>query len=492
MRIRTLSMLMTVLTLSGIAVQARAQGGGREQHGSSISKVVRLNRAPVSKEILKVKLPRPVVSKLPNGLTLLVLEQHKLPTVAATLWIESGAMTDPKDMPGLASFTADMLKEGTTHRSSVQLANDVDSIGASLDASAQFGSNSTHVSVSGLATNTDRLLELMSDATLNPTFPQDELDKYKTRQLADLEQERSQPGFLAQERFRQALYRSFPASVTSATPDSVKGVTAADLKTFHDHYYVPSNAILGVVGDVKPDEVKQLVRKYFGDWKGPSPQKAKLSDVPPPAPFKIYLVDRPGSVQTNIVAGDYGARRVDADFVPLTVMNRVLGGGPQARLFLNLREVHGYTYGAYSRVGDDKYREAWAANTEVRTPVTDGSMHELMNEFNRIRSEKVPDGELDEARHAIVAGFALSLEQPQTLLRYWMLVQSYGLPQDYWDRYPVEVAQVSQDAVQTAAKKYVDLDHLQVVCVGDRKQIEDVLKKYGPVEIYDADGKRLE
>ncbi len=492
MRLKRLSMLVIVLMVGGSAGRVRAQGGGQEQHGASVSKVVRLNRAPVSKEILKVKLPRPVVSKLPNGLTLLVLEQHKLPTVAFSLWIESGAMTDPKDMPGLASFTADMLREGTIHRSSSQLASDVDNIGASLNAFAQFGSNTTQISASGLAPNTDRLLDLLSDAALNPTFPQDELDKYKKRQLADLEQQRSEPGFLAQEKFRQALYRSFPASVTSATPDSVGRVTPADLKTFHDDYYVPNNAILGVVGDVKSDEIKELVNKYLGDWKSRSLEKEKFGEVPPATPFKIYLVDRPGSVQTNIVAGDYGARRVDADFVPLTVMNRVLGGGPQARLFLNLREVHGYTYGAYSRVGDDKYREAWAANTEVRTPVTDGSMHELMNEFNRIRSEKVPESELDEARHAIVAGFALSLEQPQTLLRYWMLVQSYGLPQDYWDRYPVEVAQVSQDAVQTAARKYVDLDHLQVVCVGDRKQIEDVLKKYGPVEIYDADGKRLD
>jgi len=485
-------MLTTVLMLGGTEARVRAQGVPPQQHGASVSKVVRLNRAPVSKEILQVKLPRPVVSKLPNGLTLLVLEQHKLPTVAFSLRIESGAMTDPKDMPGLASFTADMLREGTTHRSSSQLASDVDNMGATLNASAPFGSNTTQISASGLAPNADRILDLFSDALLNPTFPQDELDKYKKRQLANLEQQRSEPGFLAEEKFREALYRIFPAAVTTATPDSVNRATPANLQAFHDHYYVPNNAILGVVGDVQSDAIKELVIKYLGEWKNRPLEKESLSELPPAAPFKILLVDRPGSVQTNIVAGDYGARRVDADFVPLTVMNRVLGGGPQARLFLNLREVHGYTYGAYSRVGDENYREAWTVNTEVRTPVTDGSMHELMNEFNRIRTEKVPESELDEARHAIVAGFALSLEQPQTLLRYWMLVQSYGLPQDYWDRYPVEVARMSQDAVQAAAKKYVDLDHLQVVCVGDRKQIEDVLKKYGPVEVYDADGKRLE
>jgi zinc protease len=489
MRKRTLSILIATLVLVGVA-PALAQGGG--QHGASASKVVRLNRAPVNKEILKVTLPRPVVSKLPNGLTLLVLEQHKLPTVTFSLWIESGAMSDPKDMPGLAMFTADMLKEGTSHRSSSQLASDVDNIGASLNASARFGSDTTEISASGLITNTDQILELMSDATLNPSFPQDELDKYKKRALADLEQERSSPRFLGGERFREAVYGNFPAAVYSATPESVNGISQAQLQAFHERYYVPSNAILGVAGDVKPDEVKELVLKYFGGWTDHPLDKAALGDVPPPAPFKISLVDRPGSVQTNILAGDYGARRVDSDFIPMVVMNRVLGGGPQARLFLNLREDKSYTYGAYSRFGDENYRDAWVANTEVRTAVTDGSMHELMYEFNRIRDQKVPENELDESRHAIVASFALSLERPQQLLNYWMLVQDYGLPQDYWDTYPEKVAQVNQDVVQAAAKKFVDLAHLQVVCVGDRKQIEDVLKKYGPVEVYNAEGKRVE
>jgi len=226
--------------------------------------------------------------------------------------------------------------------------------------------------------------------------------------------------------------------------------------------------------------------------------KEDWSRLPAPAPSKIYLVDRPDSVQTNILAGVYGARRIDSDYIALSVMNRVLGGGPQARLFLNLREAHGYTYGAYSRVGDDKYREAWAANTEVRNAVTDSSLEQLMYEFKRIREAAVPESELDEARHSIVASFALSLEQQQQLLSRWMLVQDYGLPTDYWDRYPVEVAHTTPGAVQAAARKYIDLDHLQVVCVGaagqpgnDQKQsIRDVLAKYGTVEVYDTNGKQ--
>ena len=471
-----------------------------QQHAASLSHVVRLNRAPVNKEVLRVRLPRPFETKLDNGLTVLVIEQHKLPTVTLALWAKTGAVADPKDLPGLAHFTADMLREGTTHRSSAQLAADVDDMGASLSASADFGSSVSTVSASGLVENVDRILELMSDVVLNPTFPQDELDKYKQRQLANLQQQRSQPNFLSREKFFQVLYRDFPASEVSATPDSVKRVAPEQLKEFHNRYYLPDNALLGVAGDVKPDELIELIKKHFGEWKGHPMTPPSLGTLPPPGASKIYLVDRPNSVQTNIVAGDYAVRRTDPDFIPLTVMNRILGGGPSARLFLNLREEKGYTYGAYSFFSSEVYRGPWQAVTEVRNDVTDGSMHELMAEFKRIRERKVPEDELDEARRSIVARFALSLEQPSALLTSWMTVKYYNLPQDYWDRYPEQVSGVNQEAVLTAAKKYVDVDHLQIVCVGDGKQpgnkegkpIRDVLKQYGPVEVYDADGKRLE
>jgi len=487
MKQHRLNFAMAIMVCSGLSQVARAQ-----EHGTSMSQVERLNRAPMNKEVLKVQLPRPTETKLANGLTLLLLEQHKLPTASLALWIKTGALADPRDMPGLAKFTADMLHEGTAHRTSAQLAAEVDTIGASLNANAAFGSSVSTVSASTLVENVDRLLDLMSDAVLNPSFPADELEKYRQRQLANLEQQRSQPQFLATEKFRQVLYRDFPASVVSATPDSLKRATPELLKKFHDEYYVPNNAVLGVVGDFKTDEMVSRIKKYFGDWKSGSVPLLKLGPLPPPAPSKIYLVNRHDSVQTNIVAGDYAVRRADPEYVPLQVANQVLGGGPQARLFLNLRENKGYTYGVYSSFSADIYPGPWAARTEVRTNVTDGSMHELMSEFQRLRDEKVPDAELDDARRSIVARFALELESPVSLINDWLTVNYYGLPQAYWDRYPEQIAEVSPDAVQATARKYVDRDHLQIVCVGDGKQIEDVLKKYGPVEVYDTDGKRLE
>lgn len=487
MKRRRLTLLAALVTVSLYPLAlAQGPGGGK---GTSLKAVQRLNRAPVNKEILRVRLPRPSERKLPNGLTVMVLEQHKLPTVTFTLWIKTGALADPQDLPGLAKFTADMLREGTTHRTSAQLAVDVDDIGATLASSANFGSSISTVSASGLVEKVDRLLELMGDVVLNPTFPGEELEKYKTRQLAELEQERSSPRFLSHEKFYQVLYGRFPASEASATPDSVKRATVEHLKQFHDRYYAPNNALFGVVGDVKLEQIVPLIKKYFGEWKTRPVSQPNLGTVPPPGPSKIYLVDRPNSVQTNIVAGDFALRRADPDFIALTVMNRVLGGGPSARLFLNLREEKGYTYGAYSSFTSDIYRGAWTASTEVRNNVTDGSMRELMAEFKRIRDEKVPEGELDDARRSIVASFALSLERPAALLDSWLTVKYYNLPEDYWDRYPEEVAKVNQDVVQRAAKKYVDLGHLQIVCVGDGKQIKQVLEKYGPVEVYDTEGK---
>jgi predicted Zn-dependent peptidase len=486
-----LILFVTFCLLVSTGTPARAQGPGGEK-GTAVSEVQRLNRAPVSKEILRVKLPRPRETKLANGLTVLVLEQHKLPTVAFSLWVKTGALADPQDLPGLAESTAEMLREGTTHRTSAQLAADVDGLGASLMASADFGADMSTVFASGLSESTERLLELMSDIVLNPTFPPDEFAKYQKRQLAQLEQMRSRPGFLAQERFHKVLYGDFAAAIVSATPESLKAMTTAQLKDFHDRYYVPNNALLGVVGDVQFDQVISLIQKAFGAWQSHPVASPDLGKISPPAPAKITLVDRPDSVQTNILTGDFAVRRADPDYIPLTVMNRVLGGGPSARLFLNLREKHGYTYGAYSSFTSDIYPGAWRANTEVRNAVTDGSMHELMEEFKRIRTEPVPESELDEARRSVVARFALDLEQPTTLLSFYMTANYFRLPQDYWDRYPEQVAKVSPQVVQQMAKKYVDLEHLQLVCVGDSKQIKDTLKKYGPLEVYDADGKRLE
>jgi zinc protease len=463
----------------------------QQDKGTSVKAVQRLNRAPVNREVLQVKLPRPTETKLANGLTVLLIERHKVPTVNFALWINSGSLDDPKDLPGLAKFTADMLREGTARRSSAQLSSEIDALGGTLNAAADFGSSHTRVTASGFAENADKLLDMMSDVVLNPAFPNDELEKYKRRQLAELEQQRSEPDFLSQERLFRALYINSPAAVISATPASVNAASVQQLKQFNSQHYLPNNAMLGVAGDFDTKQMLALVEKYFGGWKQGASGPASHAAMPVPAAYKISLVDRPDSVQTNILTGELAVPRNNPDFLPLRVLNRILGEGTTGRLFLNLREEKGYTYGAYSSFDADTYPRPVIANTEVRTVVTDGSMHELLGELKRLREEPVPATDLDEARRAIVANFALSLERQTQLLELWMQVKHNGLPEDYWDSYPAEIAKVNPDAIQRVAKKYLDPDHLQVVCVGNGKEIKDTLAKYGPVEVYDVDGKKV-
>ena len=477
------------LTIAVFALAALAGSALRAQEKATpLSQVERLNRAPVSKKILRVRLPRPLVTKLPNGLTLVLLEDHKLPTATFILWIRPGQLADPSNLPGLASFTADMLREGTERRSSLAIAAEADSMGATLGANTRFGASYTVVNAAGLADSAPQLLDLLSDIVLHPAFRPDEVASYKQREMAALEQRLANPVFLGQRALRPILYGAGPLGVASATRDSIAKATPEDLKRFHDEHYRPGNAILGAIGDFKTSEMRALIEKYFAPWSGAAEPAPSLAAKAEPQPARITLVDRPGSVQTYIMAASRAIRRIDPEYYALQVMNQILGGGPQARLFLDLREEHGYTYGAYSNFSAEIYPGEWLAAAAVRTPVTDGSMTQFVYEFKRMSIDPVPQSELDDARHAIVSSFALALEQPARLLDNWMTVQYYDLPADYWDHYAERIAAVNAAAVQTAARKFVDLTHMQWITVGDRRQIQEALAKYGPVTVVDAEG----
>ena len=482
--VRGFALSVAALAFTSLAVSALRS----QEKATPLSQVERLNRAPVNKEVLRVQLPRPVVTKLPNGLTLVLLEDHKLPTATFILWIRPGQLADPGNLPGLASFTADMLREGTDRRSSLAIASEADSLGATLGANARFGSSYTVVNASGLSDSAPQLLDLLSDIVLHPAFRPDEVASYKQREAAALEQRMANPVFLGQRALRQVLYGDGPLAVASATRDSIAQVTPEDLKRFHDQHYRPGNAILGAIGDFKTSDMRALIEKYFAPWSGAAEPAPSFDAKAEPQPAKITLVDRPGSVQTYIMAATRGIRRTDPEYYALEVMNQILGGGPQARLFLDLREEHGYTYGAYSNFNAEIYPGDWLAAAAVRTPVTDGSMTQFVYEFKHMSGDPVPQSELDDARHAIVAGFALALEQPARLLDNWMTVQYYGLPVDYWDHYPDRIAAVDAAAVQAAARQFVDLAHMQWITVGDRRQIQEALAKYGPVTVVDAEG----
>ncbi|HEX9962904.1 MAG TPA: pitrilysin family protein, partial [Pyrinomonadaceae bacterium] len=243
--------------------------------------------------------------------------------------------------------------------------------------------------------------------------------------------------------------------------ESLRTLTPDALKQFHQTYYRPNNAILAVTGDITMKELMPRLEKAFGDWQKAEVPATKIPTVAALSKPGIFLIDRPGSVQTVLQLGNVGIERTNPDYFSVLVMNQIFGGGPQARLFMNLREDKGYTYGAYSGFGGSKFPGTVQASSSVRTDVTEGALKEFMYEIKRIRDEKVPAEELENAKRSIIGSFALSLEQPQALLSNIVTQKLYGFPVAYWDDYPQQVSRITVDDVQRAAQKYLDLPHLQ-------------------------------
>jgi zinc protease len=475
-----------------LAATASAQAQGEAAHDKSLptSKVERLNRAPVSKDILKVKLPRPIEATLPNGINVMILEDHRFPLVAVQFNVDgAGPMYEPADLPGLAGAAARLMTDGSKTRTSKQIAEQIDSLGASISSNSGFGSGSTVVASSGLSETFERWFALTVDVLLHPTYPADELAQYQSRAKSALLQQRSQPGFLAFQTMSRALYGTYPAAVVSATPESLDALTPEKLADWHARHFVPQNTILAISGDVHANTLIPKLRDWLAEWRR---SKAPVHFVPGPPPAdkkKIFLVDRPGSVQTMLLMGNLAIDRTSPDYPALVVLNEVLGAGSASRLFLNLREEKGYTYGVYSNIVARKYAGPWTAGGNLRTEVTDGAMTEFLRELNRIRDEKVPEDELDAARRSVVASFALSLESSQQLITAAVTRRAYKFPADYWDKYPAQIAAIKAEDVQRVAQKYIDPATMQMVAVGDAGKIKPILEKYGPVELVDASGK---
>jgi predicted Zn-dependent peptidase len=323
---------------------------------------------------------------------------------------------------------------------------------------------------------------------LEPSFPADEFEKLKQRMRVQLREQRSAANFLLNERFNRAVYGGHPAAEVSATIESLNQLTRDRLVQWHRARFAPQNALLGIAGDVKAKELIAKLEKRLAGW-----HRNHISETWPPNPTaararKVLLVNRPNSVQTAVALGNIAIDRRSPDYMAMVVMNDVIGGGASARLFLNLREEKGYTYGVYSNFSALRYPGPWRATGNMRTEVTDGALVEFFKEIRRIRDEQVPSKELEENKRSIIASFALSLEQPSRVLGFAITRKLYGLPADYWDRYASGIAAVTAEDVQRVARKYLNPDTLQLVAVGDASKIKSVLEKYGTVEIYDANG----
>jgi zinc protease len=481
-----------VVTLGPVLLTAGLLAQAPGPQGPSTSGMVLKGKAPVSSEILKVKLPKPQTATLANGLQLMVLEDRSLPQINFQVIIPgAGGYYDPADKIGLAQYTAQMMREGTKGRTTLQIAQELETMAANVSVGSGLSAQSATISGGSLTENFDKVFAIATDILLDPVFPADEWERARTRAKSGLVQQRANPGFLSAERYSRLMYGDHPAGRSTVTAQGLDAITRDAMVEWHRTRYVPDHALIAFAGDISLAEARRKVEAGLAAWKKAGVPKPTMTEPPAPGAPKVTLIARPGSVQTLLRVGGPSMTRTHEDYEELTVANRVLGG-TMGRLFRHLREEKGYTYGIGSSFSALQYRGDWSASTSVRTEVTEAALTDLLDELAQMRDTPVPAKEFEDAKRAIQASFALSLENPAAILfNYYVPSWTYGLPADYWDTYPARIAAVTPAQAQAAARKYWDPTRLHIVAVGDAPAIAAALGKKGTLEVYDAEGKPL-
>lgn len=449
------------------------------------------NTAPEPLPPVEFNIPATSERKLANGLRIVIIEDERLPLISYRLGFDVGAVNDPEGFTGLSSATASMLNEGTANYSSRQLAEEIERLGASVSANAS--DDFTIAAASVLSLYSSPGLRLLSEIVLRPTFPESELDLYKRNTLEHLKFQRSQPGFLAGEQSARLIFGQHPYAKAAPTPEEVENLTRQTLIDHHARTYVPNTATFIIVGDVKSNEVIAEIDELFGGWQPGEKKAPAFPEFPARSGRSLTIVDRPGSAQSNIVLANLAIERTHADYFPMLVMNQVLGAGASSRVFMNLREEKGYTYGAYTRFDAKKLGGDFEATAEVRTAVTGDSLKEFFYELDRIRAEKVVDSELADAKNFLTGVFPIRAETQEGLTNLIVNRQLYGLPHDYLQTYRQNVEAVAADDVLRVAKKYIRPDEMAIVIVGDATEILEQASSYAPtVEVFDTEGKPVD
>lgn len=425
-------------------------------------------------------LPAPQKFTLANGLRVWLLEQHEVPLVQANLVVLSGASADVPGQFGAAAMTAAMLDEGAAGKAALAIADEVEFLGATLSTSASFDASAVRLSTP--AAKLGDALGLMATVALTPDFPTEELERLRTERLTGLLQARDDPASLVGLAFPRLLFGPEHRYGTSAggTEASLKALGVPELKTFHRSHYRPDNAVLIVVGDTTPAALRPLVEARFGAWKaeGPAAPPFPVRASPQPGKRQIFLVDKPGAAQSQIRIGLVGVPRSTPDYIALDVLNTVLGGSFTSRLNMNLRETHGYSYGAMSRFDMRRAAGPFFATAGVQTDKTADALKEFFNELNAIL-RPVPADELARFRNYAALGFAGEFETSSQLAGKLEEVAVYGLPDDVFSTYVGAVQAVTSADLTRVAKQYLLLDRMAVVVVGDRATIEAPIRAAG-------------
>ena len=448
-------------------------------------------QAPTPLPPRPIFIPRASETKLSNGLTVVIVEDTRLPLVSYRLAFRAGDAHDPPELPGLTDLVTGLLTEGTESLTSRQIADEVGRIGATLSSGAN--SDYTTVGASSLATFSDNILDLVADVSRHPSFPENEVELIKQNTKESLRQQRAQPSFLATEMVSRVIFGEHPYSVIAPTLESLDATTRERIVEFHRAKFLPNNAVLVVAGDVRSDALFKRIEGLFGDWQ---PGEAPNDDFPTPpsrTSRSAYLVDRPGSAQSNIVIANIGITRTSSDYYPMLLMHTVLGANASSRLFMNLREDKGYTYGAYSSLDARRTAGTFRASAEVRTLVTGDSLKEFFSELERIRTEPVSEKEISDAKSYLTGVFPLRLETQEGLIDQLVQIKMFDLPDDYLETYRQRIQAVTIEEIQGVAAKYVKPDEAAIIIVGDGAETLERLKPYtDSIELYNTAGKRKE
>ncbi len=431
----------------------------------------------------ELRVPDQKKFKLSNGLAVRLVEYRRLPIVAVNLVVDAGAARDPGPQPGLASFTASMMTEGTKTRTATQISDEAGFLGASIGAGASVDSAS--LSGATLAKHLPRFLELFADVAMNPAFPRADFERVQDERLVTLLQQRDQPQAIASKAFQPVFWGTHPYGHYSlGTEESVKAMTPKDLSSFHDRLWRPANAELVVVGDVSEAELRPLLEKSLGAWQAGA-QAAPLPPAPGASPHRTLVLEKQDAPQSYVLLGMPGLRRTSDEYVTSTVAFQVLGGGMASRLFRNLREDKGYTYGVYARGEARKLAGVSFVVGSVKADVTGAALKELLGELRRMREEPVPAQELEEAKASLVLGLPAEFATAGATAGRIADIAVHGLPDDYWNRYAERVRKVTSDDVRKFAATYLDPSKLTLVLVAHPDTVKSQLADLplGPVEV---------
>jgi zinc protease len=437
---------------------------------------------PEPQPLARVDFPAYEKRVLPNGLTVYALEQHEQPTVAIHLLIAAGSDRDPKDLPGVAVFTADLLNKGTKTRNATQLAEAIDQVGASLESSAD--KESTAISAAVLKDNVGLGFELINDILMNPAFSQQELERSQQQAMSSLAANMEDSDFVADAVFERVIYGSHAyGQPQDGTLKSIPRITRNNLQNFYNTYYAPNISALAIVGDISAADAFKLTEQWFGSWKMKDVVRREDTEIPKMQGRRIVVVDKPDSVQTEIRVGHPTIRRKDPDYFSLLFASYVLGGSGSGRLNQSLRVERGLTYGAYSTIRPRRGPSSFFAATDTRTEKSAEALNLIFTELQKIRATEVPSQELKDAKSFIIGSFPLSIEVPNDLATRLTTIFLYELGDDYLKTYRDRLAAVSAADVLRVAKEKISADSTAVVLVGKAADFQKELMALGKIEL---------